>query len=100
MGLLARRHSAVGSGGSGGSGTMTIQALGYVGIAARTPEDWAGYGTQFLGLQLAERSAAQLTFRMDDRKQRIIVTPADHDGTRFFGWEVADAAALAAVAAK
>jgi 2,3-dihydroxybiphenyl 1,2-dioxygenase len=79
---------------------MTIQALGYVGIAAKTPEDWAGYGTNFLGLQLAERSAAQLVFRMDDRKQRLVVTPADHDGARFFGWEVADAAALGALAAR
>jgi 2,3-dihydroxybiphenyl 1,2-dioxygenase len=79
---------------------MTIQALGYVGIAAKTPEDWAGYGTNFLGLQLAERSAAQLVFRMDDRKQRLVVTPADHDGAGFFGWEVADAAALGALAAR
>lgn len=79
---------------------MTIQALGYVGIEATTPEDWAGYGTQFLGLQLAERSAAQLVFRMDDRKQRIVVTPGRRDGARFFGWEVADAAALEALAAR
>jgi len=79
---------------------MPIQALGYVGIEARTPEDWAGYGTAFLGLQLAERSAAQLVFRMDDRKQRLVVTPGGSDGARFFGWEVADAAALQAVAAR
>ena len=29
---------------------MAIQALGYVGIEARSPEDWVGYGTNFLGL--------------------------------------------------
>ncbi|WP_431269598.1 VOC family protein [Dankookia sp. P2] len=79
---------------------MAIQALGYVGIEATSPEDWAGYGTQFLGLQLAERSAAQLAFRMDDRRQRILVSPGARDGARFFGWEVADAAALAAPAAR
>ena len=79
---------------------MAVQALGYVGIEAKAPEDWAGYGTQFLGLQLAERSAAQLVFRMDDRRQRIVVTPGDRDGARFFGWEVADAAALGALAAR
>lgn len=79
---------------------MTIQALGYVGIEATAPEDWAGYGTQFLGLQLAERSAAQLVFRMDDRRQRIVVTPGNRDGARFFGWEVADAAALEAMAVR
>jgi 2,3-dihydroxybiphenyl 1,2-dioxygenase len=79
---------------------MSIQALGYVGIEARCPEDWAGYGTGFLGLQLAERSAAQLVFRMDDRRQRLVVTPGAQDGARFFGWEVADAAALDALAAR
>ncbi|TDH64102.1 biphenyl 2,3-dioxygenase [Dankookia rubra] len=79
---------------------MAIQALGYVGIEATAPEDWAGYGTRFLGLQLAERSAAQLVFRMDDRRQRIVVTPGARDGARFFGWEVADSAALVALAAR
>ncbi len=79
---------------------MAIQALGYVGIEATAPDDWAGYGTNFLGLQLAERSAAQLVFRMDDRRQRIVVTPGDRNGARFFGWEVADAAALEAIAAR
>src|SRR6187397_643492 len=77
---------------------MAVQALGYVGIEAKAPEDWAGYGTQFLGLHLAERSAAQLVFRVDNRRQRIVVTPGDRDGARFFGWEVADAAALGALA--
>ena len=79
---------------------MAIQALGYVGIEATAPEDWAGYGTRLLGLQLAERSASQLVFRMDDRRQRIVVTPGTRDGARFFGWEVADAAALTALAAR
>ncbi|TCZ66810.1 VOC family protein [Roseicella aquatilis] len=79
---------------------MAIQALGYVGIEATAPEDWADFGTGLLGLHLAERSAAQLVFRMDDRRQRLVVTPGARDGARFFGWEVADAAALAALAAR
>jgi 2,3-dihydroxybiphenyl 1,2-dioxygenase len=79
---------------------MSIQALGYVGIAATSPEEWEGFGTNLLGLQLTERSGAQRVFRMDDRKQRIIVEPDSHNGARYFGWEVADAAGLAAMAAK
>ncbi|MFL5000704.1 MAG: VOC family protein, partial [Xanthobacteraceae bacterium] len=39
-------------------------------------------------------------FRMDDRKQRIIVDAHGGDGIGFFGWEVADAAALDALAAR
>ncbi len=77
-----------------------VQAPGYVGIEARAPEDWAGYGTGFIGLQLAERSSSHLVLHMDDRRQRLVVTPGECDGTRCFGWEVADAAALDAIAAQ
>jgi 2,3-dihydroxybiphenyl 1,2-dioxygenase len=41
-----------------------------------------------------------LAFRMDDRKQRIVIDRALAEGTRFFGWEVADAAALDQLAAR
>ena len=85
---------------SGAAKGPGIQALGYVGIEATSPADWAGFGTGLLGLQLAERSAAQLVFRMDDRRQRLVVTPGARDGARCFGWEVADAAALEALAAR
>ena len=30
---------------------MTVQALGYVGVRAKSLEDWAAYGQNFLGLQ-------------------------------------------------
>lgn len=79
---------------------MTVQALGYVGLHARSLDDWAAFGAQLLGMQLAERSRAQLVFRMDDRRQRLLVTPEGADGPAFFGWEVADAAALDALAAR
>src|SRR5581483_4712064 len=39
-------------------------------------------------------------FRMDDRKQRVVIDRAMGDGARFFGWEVADGTALDALAAK
>jgi 2,3-dihydroxybiphenyl 1,2-dioxygenase len=47
-----------------------------------------------------ERSASLLAFRMDDRKQRIVIDRSMAEGARFFGWEVADAAALDALAAR
>jgi 2,3-dihydroxybiphenyl 1,2-dioxygenase len=37
---------------------------------------------------------------MDDRKQRIVIDRSMPEGARFFGWEVADAAALDALAAR
>src|SRR5262245_65497427 len=79
---------------------MTVRALGYVGVRARELDDWGRYGTRLLGLQRIDRSRSTLAFRMDDRKQRIIVDADGGDGIGFFGWEVADAAALDALAAR
>ena len=78
------------------------QSLGYVGVRATDLDDWARYGSGLLGLQRIDKSRSTLAFRMDDRKQRLIVDAGDGggEGIGFFGWEVADAAALDALAAR
>ncbi len=76
------------------------QALGYVGVRAKDLGDWASYGTNLLGLERVDKSRSTLAFRMDDRKQRIIIDADGGEGIGFFGWEVADAAALDALAAQ
>jgi 2,3-dihydroxybiphenyl 1,2-dioxygenase len=77
-----------------------LQALGYIGIGSDRLEDWEGYATRFLGMQLVEKSRASLALRMDDRKQRVIVSAGADNGAAFYGWEVADAAALDALGAR
>jgi 2,3-dihydroxybiphenyl 1,2-dioxygenase len=79
---------------------MAIEGLGYVGVRAKSLEDWTSFGTRFLGMQLVDRSAKTLALRMDDRKQRVIVTEDGGEGVGVFGWEVADAAALEAFAGR
>lgn len=79
---------------------MPLQALGYVGFGSTALDDWRQFGTSLVGLQAVERSPSLLAFRMDDRKQRIVVDRSMPDGMRFFGWEVADADALDALAAR
>jgi len=79
---------------------MTLQALGYIGIRTRKLEDWSAYATRFLGLQLVERSRNALAFRMDDRKQRIVVEEELGEGPAFYGWEVENAKALDDLAAR
>src|SRR5882762_10669218 len=79
---------------------MTLQALGYVGFGSSALDDWRQFGTGLVGLQAVERSPSLLAFRMDDRKQRIVIDRSMPEGARFFGWEVTDAAALNALAAK
>jgi len=76
---------------------MGLNSLGYFGVRARNLDDWTSFGEKFLGLQLIDRSIKTLTFRMDDRRQRIVVhEDGVNDGSRaaFMGWEVADSGAL------
>jgi 2,3-dihydroxybiphenyl 1,2-dioxygenase len=79
---------------------MSIIGLGYMGVHAKSLEDWAGFGEKFLGMQLVDKSRSALAFRMDDRKQRLVIAQDGGDGVAFFGWEVADAATLDAFAAR
>jgi 2,3-dihydroxybiphenyl 1,2-dioxygenase len=76
-----------------------LQSLGYLGFHADSLEDWAGYGAYFLGLQLAEKTASSLRFRMDDRKQRLLIH-GDADQRPIFGWEVENATTLETLAAR
>jgi 2,3-dihydroxybiphenyl 1,2-dioxygenase len=79
---------------------MSIEALGYVGVRAKSLADWSDFGEKFLGMQLVDKSRGMLAFRMDDRKQRLVVNEDGGEGVAFFGWEVADAAALDRLAAR
>jgi 2,3-dihydroxybiphenyl 1,2-dioxygenase len=79
---------------------MEIQALGYVGFGAADLGEWTDFATRWLGMQMVERGNAVRAFRMDDRTQRLIVDRTLAEGERYFGWEVADAAALDSLAAR
>src|SRR5882672_10215129 len=79
---------------------MSITGLGYVGVRAKSLEDWPSFGTRFLGTQLVDKSANSLALRMDDRRQRVVVSEDGGEGVGFVGWEVADTATLGAFAAR
>ena len=79
---------------------MAVQGLGYAGFGSDALDDWRQFGTGLVGLQAVERGNNLLAFRMDDRKQRIVIDRLLANGARFFGWEVADAAALETLAAR
>jgi 2,3-dihydroxybiphenyl 1,2-dioxygenase len=79
---------------------MPVSALGYVGVRAKNLEDWTSYGTGLLGLQRVDNTRATMAFRMDDRKQRIIVHADGGEGIDVFGWETPDAVSMEALAAR
>jgi len=73
---------------------MSLQTLGYIGLRTKNLEDWTAYASRFLGMQLVDKSRGTASFRMDDRKQRLVVNQADAEAPGFYGWEVTDGAAL------
>jgi hypothetical protein len=79
---------------------VTVQAMGYFWVGTSKLDDWASFATGQLGLEAVDRGGSTRAFRMDDRKQRLIVDGGLADGERFFGWEVADGKALDALAAR
>jgi 2,3-dihydroxybiphenyl 1,2-dioxygenase len=77
-----------------------IRSLGYAGFGSDKLDDWRQFGTDLLGFQAVERGNSLLAFRMDDRKQRVVIDRTIGEGAHFFGWEVEDATALDALAAR
>ncbi|SHK11132.1 2,3-dihydroxybiphenyl 1,2-dioxygenase [Roseomonas rosea] len=79
---------------------MAIQSLGYIGINSTKSEDWGRFATGLLGMQPVDRSRARQAFRMDDRKQRLLVQAEGGDGLGFLGWEMESRADLDALGAR
>jgi 2,3-dihydroxybiphenyl 1,2-dioxygenase len=78
---------------------MRVLGLGYVGVSAKDLGDWRDYGTRHLGFQVVDRAGSSVAFRMDDRTQRVVAEADGGQGVKYLGWEVANAAALDAIAA-
>lgn len=77
-----------------------ITGLGYIGVRSARLDDWNSFATRLLGMQAVDRAGAVRAYRMDDYKQRLIVTGDEGEGLGFLGWEVANAAALDKLAAR
>ncbi len=73
---------------------MMLKSLGYVGLRAKSLDDWVAYGSRLLGMQVVERGASNLALRMDDRQQRLVVSADGGDGLEFLGFEVSDPGAI------
>lgn len=78
---------------------MSIDALGFIGFNSERLDEWADFGTRFLGLEIVEQTSDVLKFRMDDRKQRIMIRKGACD-TGWTGWEVSGHAAMEAFASR
>ena len=81
-------------------GTANLLGLGYIGIRSQRLDDWSNYATGLLGMQPVDRGGGSRAYRMDDRKQRLVVSSDGGEGLGFIGWEVANAAALSVLSAR
>ena len=53
---------------------MPINSLGYVGVRSRDLEEWQDFAENLLGMQSVESCNYALAFRMDDYKQRLMLS--------------------------
>ena len=79
---------------------MAIIALGYLGVRSDRPDDWSDFAGRLLGMQRIDRGGKALAFRMDDLKQRLVVSDEPGETLAFMGWEVAEATDLDRYAVK
>lgn len=63
-----------------------LAGLGYVGVSSDKLDDWRSFACDFAGMQQMDAGAGALTLRVDDRRQRFVIT--DDGGSGFFGFEV------------
>jgi 2,3-dihydroxybiphenyl 1,2-dioxygenase len=77
---------------------MELNSLGYIGLTSSAVEDWSRFASGLLGMQLVDATSGSRRFRMDDRRQRLIVNAGPESGAAFYGWEVAGPADLTAFA--
>jgi 2,3-dihydroxybiphenyl 1,2-dioxygenase len=73
---------------------MEITALGYIGIKSSHLDQWSRMATDLLGMQRVDRAGKVHAYRLDDRKQRLIVDGSSDAGLAVMGWEVATSAEL------
>jgi len=77
---------------------MSIASLGYLGFKVSDIDAWTAFASGVLGLMAAPAPEGERRFRADEQAWRLSIRAGDDDDLDYIGLEVADAAALAAVA--
>lgn len=80
---------------------MAVKSLGYVVIETAQPEEWERFLTKLAGVMRAPDAAdGAMQFRIDDRPFRFRIERSGREWFKAAGYEVADSAALDALAAR
>ncbi|WP_299354388.1 VOC family protein [uncultured Shimia sp.] len=79
---------------------MPIESLSYLGVRSDRIDDWRYFASKILAMQLDDQGGRQLSFRMDDLAQRLVVSDEPGETLAFIGWEVTEKSDLDAYAAR
>ena len=79
---------------------MPIQSLGYLGVRSDRLDDWKHFAGKILAMQMADKGGRQLSFRMDDLIQRLVISDEPGETLAFIGWEVEEKSDLQYFASK
>ncbi len=77
-----------------------IEALGYVGVEVSDMDRWLHFAGDLLGVPASRRDDGSVDLRLDAYASRIRLIEGPRDDLAFAGWEVSDAVALEALAAR
>jgi 2,3-dihydroxybiphenyl 1,2-dioxygenase len=80
-----------------------VDELAYVGVKAADLDAWSSFATEVIGLEVSPDSDAEnLYLRMDANHHRLIVHPSGdaQEDVAYVGWQVRNAEAMKAVAAR
>ena len=77
-----------------------IKSLGYIGICSDKKDEWRDMAVRCLGMQEYDVSRRNISFRMDDRKQRLFISDKTDFQYGVTGWEVDGPDALNGLAAR
>ncbi len=79
----------------------SVRELGYLGIGVSDAGSWHDLATSIYGMQVVPGDAGSTSYlRLDKFHHRLELRAGGGDDLEFAGWEVADAAALDAIAAQ
>ena len=82
---------------------VKVDELAYIGIGAKDLDAWRTYAVEVLGQEItADSDDTNVYLRMDERHHRFIVNPLGDgpEDVTFLGWQVRNAAAMDAIAAR
>lgn len=77
-----------------------VRSLGYCLVSSGDLDAWEKFGTDLLGLQVAERTPDRLRLRNDEKAYRLEINRGEAEGVTCLGWEVKGKDELEAIIAR